>query len=192
MYHGQPLNLNEAIMTLDSAIIFATECHKGQTRKYSGLPYIIHPLAVMNTLIDCGFSYHKDLLVAAVLHDVVEDCGITITEIGNKFGHVAASFVQDVTKSDKTYYGKTSEDKWRNYLSYLSLKSPLSKALKIADRYCNITDFYRDWYKLEDTTRNFVENVYIKEAKDLIEICENEEKSIPLCNVIYKLSSIMW
>lgn len=178
-------------MTLDSAIVFATECHKGQTRKYSGLPYIVHPLAVMNTLIDCGFSYHEDLLVAAVLHDVVEDCGITITEIGNKFGHIAASFVQDVTKSDKIYYGKTREEKWNNYCNYLYTKSTCSKALKIADRYCNLKDFLQNYYTLNSKTREFIENVYKKEAELLVKVCDSDT-SVQLHNTVYQLQSIMW
>lgn len=58
---------------LSKAIIIATKAHEGQVRKISGLPYIVHPLAVMQILLDYGYNDEK-MLAAAVLHDVIEDC----------------------------------------------------------------------------------------------------------------------
>lgn len=157
-------------MTIDSAIIFATECHKGQTRKYSNLPYIVHPLAVMNTLIACGYK-NENLLSAAILHDVVEDCKITRIEIANKFNHQIATFVSDVTKSPMNYRGDTRMEKWQYYLNDLDSKDVLSKALKVADRYCNIKDYFNSWNQLSDNEKKFVCEVYVLEAEMLLQIC---------------------
>lgn len=176
-------------MNLTSAILFATECHKNQQRKYNHLSYIVHPLDVMNELIDCGFYEHEELLMAAVLHDVVEDCNITITDIGNKFGYKTAMFVQDVTKSDLTYRGNTRKDCWNYYINYLRSKSAKSKALKIIDRYCNLKDYTNIWHILDAKQRKFIKNVYIIESKLLVDICDNKEKSVALCNVIFKLNT---
>ena len=72
---------------LDRAIEFATKAHKGQFRKYTGEPYINHPLAVME--IVRGVPGHtEEMLVAAVLHDVVEDTDVSLMEITEKFGNV--------------------------------------------------------------------------------------------------------
>lgn len=174
---------------LSSAIIFATECHKNQTRKYNNLPYIMHPLDVMNTLVDCGFYEHEELLIAALLHDVVEDCNITITEIARRFGFKVSNFVQDVTKSNLTYQGNTREERWNYYIDYLKNKCAQSKALKIADRYCNLKDFCREWHVLSDNNKKFVQEVYLEEAKSLLRVCDNEEASVPLSNVIFKLNT---
>ena len=64
---------------LNKSILLATEAHKGQVRKNSGLPYITHPLAVMQTLIDYGVT-DQETLAIAVLHDVPEDCDAYFTE----------------------------------------------------------------------------------------------------------------
>lgn len=58
---------------LNKAIDIAHRAHEGQKRKYSGLPYIVHPLEVLTTLIQNGVT-DQTILSAAVLHDVLEDC----------------------------------------------------------------------------------------------------------------------
>lgn len=55
------------------AISIANRAHRYQTRKFSGLPYIVHPMEVMNTLVVAGVVNEKTL-AAAILHDVIEDC----------------------------------------------------------------------------------------------------------------------
>ena len=64
--------------TLDIAIQIASKAHEGQTDK-SGLPYILHPLHLMNELVKKNMS--EDYLIAAVLHDVVEDTDVTIQDL---------------------------------------------------------------------------------------------------------------
>ena len=80
---------------LDKAIQFATKAHEGQTRKYTGEPYIVHPLAVME--IVKTVEHTEEMLMAAVLHDTVEDCDVTLDQIAFNFGHVVADLVEELT-----------------------------------------------------------------------------------------------
>lgn len=77
------------------AIQIATEAHAGQLRK-SGDPYISHPLAVMKIVEDWGMD--EDTIIAAVLHDTVEDTDLTLKDIEREFGSQVAKLVDGVTK----------------------------------------------------------------------------------------------
>ena len=77
------------------AYIYADECHTGQTRK-SGEPYIAHPLETALFLADLHLDTHT--IVAALLHDVVEDCGVSLDEIERRFGPDVMKLVDGVTK----------------------------------------------------------------------------------------------
>jgi len=90
-----------------AAIDFATQAHEGQKRK-SGEPYIIHPLAVMNILREWGMD--EDTVIAGVLHDTVEDTGVTLDEIKEKFGETVAFLVDGVTKLGKARQGMRDID----------------------------------------------------------------------------------
>jgi (p)ppGpp synthase/HD superfamily hydrolase len=83
----------------DEALTFAAECHSKQLRKCTGIPYITHPLIVAETLAYHYPSSH-DLIVAAVLHDVVEDTDTTIDEVEKRFGAEVAALVAAVTKPE--------------------------------------------------------------------------------------------
>jgi guanosine-3',5'-bis(diphosphate) 3'-pyrophosphohydrolase len=80
---------------IQRAFEFARDCHDGQTRE-SGEPYITHPLAVAETLAELHLD--SNTLVAALLHDVVEDCGVKLAELEARFGREAATLVDGVTK----------------------------------------------------------------------------------------------
>ena len=77
------------------AYAFADQCHRGQTR-VSGEPYIAHPLETALFLADLHLDAHT--IIAALLHDVVEDCGITLEELDSRFGQEVAKLVDGVTK----------------------------------------------------------------------------------------------
>lgn len=77
---------------LSEAVAFATEKHAGQTRKYTGEPYINHPLAVA-AIVGLFLPGNEEAQAAAVLHDVVEDCGVTVADIANRFGVRVSSLV---------------------------------------------------------------------------------------------------
>jgi GTP pyrophosphokinase len=74
---------------------YADECHVGQMRK-SGEPYIAHPLETALFLAELRLDTHT--IVAALLHDVVEDCGVSLEEITQRFGPEVSKLVDGVTK----------------------------------------------------------------------------------------------
>jgi len=76
---------------LDEVLKFATKAHGNQKRKYTGEPYIVHPIAVSE--IVKTVPHTDEMVAAALLHDVVEDTPVTIQEIENKFGSKVAELV---------------------------------------------------------------------------------------------------
>ncbi|GAI47710.1 unnamed protein product, partial [marine sediment metagenome] len=88
----------EKIAAIEDAYNFAMKAHEGQVRK-SGEPYLEHPLQVALTLAELQLDTGS--LVAALLHDVPENCGIPISEIEAKFGPEVAKLVDGTTKLGK-------------------------------------------------------------------------------------------
>jgi len=84
---------------LAKAIQFAVTAHGEQKRKYTGEPYVTHPLAVMRIVQEVPHT--TEMLVAAVLHDVVEDTPVELTEIKKEFGPVVATYVDGLTDVSK-------------------------------------------------------------------------------------------
>jgi (p)ppGpp synthase/HD superfamily hydrolase len=78
---------------------FATAAHEGQIRKYTGEPYIVHPIEVME--IVRTVCEDPAVLAAALLHDTVEDCDVTIEDIQGCFGDRVASLVDQLTDQSK-------------------------------------------------------------------------------------------
>jgi GTP pyrophosphokinase len=96
----------EKIAAVEEAYKFALEAHKGQLRR-SGGPYVEHPVQVALSLAELQFDV--DTLVAALLHDVPEDCGVPISEIEAKFGPTVAKLVDGVTKLGKVSWRAAGE-----------------------------------------------------------------------------------
>lgn len=94
---------------VDRAIRFATKVHDGVARKGTDLPYIVHPLEAL--AIVATITSDQDLLAAAVLHDVIEDAGISIDEIRREFGPHIADIVEGET--DQEVQGLSHVDSWR-------------------------------------------------------------------------------
>lgn len=135
---------------LEKAILFATEKHKGQLRKGNGLPYIVHPLAVMAILNQIKKSNNAILIaIVCLLHDVVEDCNVTLEEIAMEFGHAVAALVEELTSDEKEIatVGK------KEYLAHKMLKmSSYALRIKLADRLHNVQDIQPHMYsKIEET-----------------------------------------
>ena len=94
---------------LDKAVQFATKAHGSQVRKYHGTPYISHPLAVAE--IVKSVPHTEEMLMAAVLHDVVEDTPVTIDEIKQEFGDTVAEIVYFLTDISKPEDGNRAHRK---------------------------------------------------------------------------------
>lgn len=136
------------------AIEFAIDKHRGQTRKGDGSPYIVHPMRVMHRVneIKKGTKNLFLLGAAAILHDTVEDCDVTLEEIAEKFGHHVAAIVQELTL-DKSQYEKQGK---ATYLKTNMLgMSSYALTIKLCDRLDNVSDLvtmdqeFRERYLIE-------------------------------------------
>ena len=86
---------DEDVKKINEAYKFAEKCHSGQLRK-TGDPYIIHP--VFTAIYLSNMKMDWETISAALLHDVIEDCGVTFEEIEKLFGRDVAGLVDGVTK----------------------------------------------------------------------------------------------
>lgn len=121
----------------DKAVKFATEAHGTQVRKYHGTPYISHPLAVAE--IVKSVPHTEEMLVAAVLHDVVEDTIVTIDEIATEFGPVVAELVHFLTDISVLEDGNRAHRKQLD--AEHNSKGPAgAQTIKVADLIHNSTD----------------------------------------------------
>jgi (p)ppGpp synthase/HD superfamily hydrolase len=113
---------------------FATEAHAGQLRKYSGKPYIEHPLAVIELLMRY-YDVDETVLTAALLHDVVEDTEVTIEEIGQIFGKEVAELVYDLTDhfTPENYPNKNRVERKKLENERLATISDDAKKIKVCD-----------------------------------------------------------
>lgn len=123
----------------EKCLIFAIKAHRGQSRKFSRKPYILHPFRIVHLLYDIKMSSNIWLLaIACLLHDTVEDCDIKLSTIARLFGHKVAAIVEELT-SDKEMIKKMGKTE------YLKMKmtnmSSYSLVIKLIDRYDNCSDF---------------------------------------------------
>lgn len=82
------------------AITYAAQCHEGQFRKGTSIPYIVHPLSMLRFLARLGAP--PELQAAAVLHDVVEDTDATLEDLLERFGPRVTALVEGATEKDKS------------------------------------------------------------------------------------------
>lgn len=119
------------------AIAFAADKHRDQRRKDAeASPYINHPIAVATVLATEGQVSDETTLIAAALHDTVEDTETTFTELDELFGPQVTALVREVT-DDKSL--KKTERKSLQ-VEHAAQSSNRAKQLKIADKICNIRD----------------------------------------------------
>jgi GTP pyrophosphokinase len=112
----------------------ARDKHEGQLRK-SGEPYITHPVAVAEILADLGLD--QPTIIAALLHDTIEDTGYTLGEMEKLFGAEVTSLVDGVTKLDKLTYGPTAEAETLRKMVIAMSKDVRVLVIKLADRLHN-------------------------------------------------------
>ena len=128
----------EDILDIDSAYELAKTYHGTQMRK-SGEPYIIHPLAVANILLDLGLS-EKQCIIAALLHDVVEDTDCTCDDVKKQFGEEVAKIVDGVTKLGRYSFASPEEREAENIRKMFIAMSKDVRIIivKLADRLHNM------------------------------------------------------
>ena len=119
---------------VERAFTAAELAHRGQERK-SGDPYITHPIAVAEILAELGLD--AETIMAALLHDTVEDTSYTLDQIRKDFGSEVGSLVDGVTKLDKLTYGPTAEAETVRKMVVAMSKDIRVLVIKLADRLHN-------------------------------------------------------
>ena len=131
---------------VSEAIAFAVQAHDGMRRKKSEAPYILHPMEA--AVIVGTMSDDQNLIAAAALHDVVEDAGITIEEIEEKFGSRVRELVASETEDKRA--DLPPEDTWRirkeESLEDLRRTDDIGVLMVwMGDKLANMRAIYRDW-----------------------------------------------
>ena len=120
-----------------SAYRFADEAHLGQLRN-SGEPYITHPIAVA---LQCAlWKLDAQALMAALLHDAIEDCGVTKVELIERFGAPVAELVDGLTKLEKLEFNTREENQAESFRKMLLAMARDVRVIliKLADRSHNM------------------------------------------------------
>ncbi len=116
---------------------FAADRHRNQRRKdIEASPYINHPIALANLLANEAFIEDERVLIAAILHDTLEDTETTETELVRLFGQEITTIVLEVT-DDKTL---PKGERKRLQIEHAATASRRAKLVKLADKICNLRD----------------------------------------------------
>ncbi|MGC6173731.1 HD domain-containing protein [Lacrimispora sp. 38-1] len=129
---------------VEKAVAFASKCHEGTWRKGTHIPYIVHPLetAVIASLM----TSDQEIICAALLHDVIEDAGVTKSQLEKEFGCRVARLVMEETE-DKT---KSWKERKSATLKHLEQASEEIKILVLADKLSNLRTTARDYLLMGD------------------------------------------
>ena len=136
---GSPIS-----MTLERAIRRAADWHDGQHRKGSTLPYMVHPFAVAMILDRLGFA--EDVVIAGLLHDVVEDTESTLADVETEFGPRVAELVGwcSERKKDDSGAHRPWADRKRDHIEALAAAPIDARAVVLADKLHNLTSIRFD------------------------------------------------
>lgn len=154
-------------MRLLTAVEFAERAHRGQMRKYTGEPYIVHPLEVAQLVSTVVAD--EDTIIAALLHDVVEDTVVTLEQIRLAFGDAVAKLVHEVTDISRKEHGNRAIRKGMDR-QHLSMASSAGQTIKLADLISN--------------TRSIVQHdpgfakVYMREKAELLPVLRDGNETL--------------
>ena len=137
---------NAALKSLIDAVAFAAEKHRDQRRKdHRSSPYINHPIALAHVLAFEANEVDEVVLIAAVLHDTIEDTGATATELAERFGSEVAEIVKEITDDKKL----PPERRKQFQIEHAPHLSSRARLVKLADKICNLRDVAhnppKDW-----------------------------------------------
>jgi myo-inositol-1(or 4)-monophosphatase len=134
---------------VSEAIAFAVKAHDGMRRKKSSTPYILHPMEA--AVIVSTMTADQNMIAAAALHDVVEDAGITIEEIEEKFGKRVRELVSSETEDKRADLPPSETWRIRKEESLNVLKNTDDIGVLmvwLGDKLANMRSIYRD-FKVE-------------------------------------------
>ena len=153
----------------DRALDFARAAHEavGQRRKYSGEPYIVHPMAIAKLVKTVPHT--PEMVAAALLHDTVEDTNVELADIERAFGPVVAQLVDELTDVSRPHHGNRAVRKEldRQHLAHASREA---KTVKLAD----LIDNSRDIIKHDP---GFARK-FMKEMKALLEVLREGDSTL--------------
>jgi len=140
-------------MTLvTEAVIFACQQHDGMLRKGTDLPYIVHPAEVL--AIASAMTNDPEILAAAVLHDVIEDCGVKESELEARFGaRVTRLVLSETQKSDGDPFA-TWDARKKEAIARIARGGRSVKLIALADKLSNMRAIHRDYD--QDSDRMFL------------------------------------
>ena len=131
---------------VSEAVAFAVKAHDGMRRKKRAIPYILHPMEA--AVIVSTMTEDENVMAAAVLHDVVEDAGIAIEEIEEKFGKRVRELVASETEDKRADLPPAATWRIRKEESLAVLKNTDDIGILmvwLGDKLANMRSIYRDW-----------------------------------------------
>lgn len=151
------------------ALKFATDAHSSisQVRKYTGEPYIVHPIEVMS--IVKTVPHTPEMLAAALLHDTVEDTSITIEQIQEEFGPIVAALVSELTDVSTPDQGNRATRKSID-LAHTASASSQAQTIKLADLLSNTESIV--------THDKHFAKVYLREKSALLDVLTKGDKTL--------------
>lgn len=129
---------------IEEAAAFAERVHRGAFRKGTTIPYIVHPMET--AVIVSGFTDEEEMIAAALLHDVVEDAGVTGEELEQRFGRR----VKELVLAESEDKSKCWEQRKAFTLSHLANSSRDVKILALGDKLSNMRSTARDYMVIGD------------------------------------------
>lgn len=164
------------VRLLQRAYEVAENAHRGQFRK-SGDPYITHPLAVATILADLGMD--TTTLVAALLHDTVEDTPYRLQDVRAEFSEEVAHLVDGVTKLDKVHFGDAAEAETIRKMIIAMAQDPRVLVIKLADRLHNMR-----------TMRFLAPDKQARKAKETLEVLAPLAHRLGMATIKWELEDL--
>ncbi|MBQ7620525.1 MAG: SpoIIE family protein phosphatase [Treponema sp.] len=131
---------------VEQAVEFALKAHRDEKRKSNGVPYILHPIEV--AAISARLTTEREVMAAALLHDTVEDAGVTREQLLKKFGPRVTELVMAETEDKHREMSAAASWKMRKEESIKDLRSTDDKGVKamwLSDKLSNLRSLYADW-----------------------------------------------
>ena len=167
---GHPMDLGR----IKAAYEMARVAHSGQKRR-DGSPYVTHCIAAADISVDMGLD--EDSIIAALLHDVIEDTNLTHEDIARQFGSAVADIVEGVTKLSRVQYTSKEDEQMENLRKMLMAMAKDIRVIliKIADRLHNMrtmayqtAEKQRAKWELEDLSLQYLDPEGYKEITDAL------------------------
>ncbi len=129
---------------IKKAAEFAAKAHEGAVRKGSNIPYIVHPYEA--AVIVAGLTADPEVIAAALLHDVIEDAGVTYECIREEFGERVANLVKSESE-DKT---RSWQERKQATIDHMGHASRDEKIICLGDKLSNLRSMTADWLAMGD------------------------------------------